>query len=71
MDVGKLGPGDGDHLGRGVQLHRARAKADHRRVERQVLVLQALQVSQHLGLLAYKEERKKNKKKMQRGVGER
>lgn len=51
VDVGKLGPGDGDHLRGGVQLHRARSQTDHRRVQGQVLVLQALQVPQHLGLL--------------------
>lgn len=50
MDVGELRPRDGDHLGRGVELHGARTKADHGGVERQVLVLQALEVSQHLGL---------------------
>ena len=50
MNVGELGPSDRDHLRRRVELHGARAQADHGRVERQVLVLQALEVSQHLGL---------------------
>ena len=40
--------GDRDHLGRGVQLHRAGTQRDHAAVERDVLVLQPLQIAQHL-----------------------
>ncbi len=50
MDVRELRPGDRDHLAGRVQLHRARAERDHRAVERQVLVGEAAQVAQHLGL---------------------
>ena len=39
-----------DHLGRRVELHRARAERDHRAVEREVLVGEPAQVAQHLGL---------------------
>mmetsp|Transcript_6016 Transcript_6016/g.23375 ORF Transcript_6016/g.23375 Transcript_6016/m.23375 type:complete len:875 (+) Transcript_6016:760-3384(+) len=48
VDVGELGPRHGDHLRGGVQLHGARSEADHRRVQRQILVLERLQVAQHL-----------------------
>ena len=44
------GQGDRDHLAGRVELHRARAQGDHRVVEGQVTVLQALQVAQHLVL---------------------
>ena len=47
VDVGELGPGDGDHFARRVQLHGARAERDHGAVQRQVLVGQAAQVAQH------------------------
>ncbi|MCY1406434.1 hypothetical protein D9M71_217010 [compost metagenome] len=50
MQVGELRPGDGDHLAGGVELHGAGAQRDHRLVQRQVLVLQLLEVTQHLGL---------------------
>ncbi|MCY1419456.1 hypothetical protein D9M71_350460 [compost metagenome] len=49
VQLGKAGPGDGDHLAGGVELHGARAQRDHRLVQRQVLVLQLLEVAQHLG----------------------
>ena len=44
----ELGPRDGQHLGRGVQLHGARAQRNHRSVQRQVSVAQPSQVAQHL-----------------------
>ena len=47
MHLGELGPGHRDHLGGGVELHGAGAERDHRVVQRQVAVLQALQVAQH------------------------
>ena len=50
MEVAELRPGDRDHLARGVELHRARAERDHGAVERDVLVREAPQVAQHLGL---------------------
>ncbi|MNF64109.1 hypothetical protein D3C84_458320 [compost metagenome] len=49
VQLGELGPGDGDHLAGGVQLHGAGAQGNHRLVQRQVLVLQLLEVTQHLG----------------------
>ena len=50
MDRRKLWPRDGLHLRRRVELHRARAKWDHRAVERDVLAREAAQVAQHLRL---------------------
>ena len=47
---GELGPGDGHHLGRGVELHGAGAQRDHGVRQRQVPVLQTLEVAQHLVL---------------------
>ena len=50
VNVGEFRPGDGDHFRGGVELHRAGSEADHRRVQGEVFVLEALQVPQHLGL---------------------
>ena len=50
VDVGALGPGDGEHLGGGVELHGARAERDHRAVEGEVLVGQTPKVAEHLVL---------------------
>ena len=50
VEVGELGPRDRLHLRRGVELHRARPKWDHRAVEGQVLVGEASQVPEHLVL---------------------
>jgi hypothetical protein len=44
MDVAELRPGHRDHLGGGVELHRAGAERDHRAVQRQVLVRQRLRM---------------------------
>ena len=41
MQLRELRPGDRQHLGRRVQLHRAGAERDHRRVEADVLALEA------------------------------
>ena len=49
MQLTEFWPGDGNHLSRCVQLHGAGAERDHRMVKRQVLVLQRLDVTQHLG----------------------
>ncbi len=49
MDLPELGPGHRIHLGRRVQLHRARAERNHRRREREIAVLETLEVPQHLG----------------------
>ncbi len=46
----ELGPGDRLHLGRRVELHRARAQRDHAAVQRDVLVGQLPQVAQQRGL---------------------
>ncbi|MPL94939.1 hypothetical protein SDC9_41102 [bioreactor metagenome] len=48
MQRGELGPGDRHHLGRGVELHRTRAKRDHRPVEREVAVREPAHVAHHL-----------------------
>ena len=50
MQRRELRPGDRQHLGGRVQLHRARAERDHRRVEADVLALEAADVAHHLGL---------------------
>ena len=47
MDVGETRQADRLHLGRGVQLHGARAERDHAAVEREVDVGQPAQVAQH------------------------
>ena len=49
VDVGKLGPGDGNHLAGGVELHGAAAQRDHAAVQRQILVAQRADVAQHAG----------------------
>ena len=56
VDRRELGPGDGLHLGRRVQLHRAGAERDHRAVERDVAAGERAQVAQHLGLRAMRAE---------------
>ena len=48
MHVRELAPGDGNHLGDRVQLHRARAEWNHRAIERNVLVGEPAQIAQHL-----------------------
>ena len=50
VNLAELGPRDRQHLGRRIELHRARAERDHRAVEREVLVGEAADVAQHLGL---------------------
>jgi hypothetical protein len=49
MQRTEFGPGHGDHLARGVELHRARAQRDHRAVQREVVVGEAAQVAHQLG----------------------
>ena len=56
MDRRELGPGDGLHLGRRVELHRARAERDHRAIERDVAARERAQVAQHLRLGAVRAE---------------
>ena len=48
MQAVEARPGDRQHLARGVELHRAGAERNHRRRQRQVAVLEPLQVPQHL-----------------------
>ena len=50
VQIGEFGPGDGDHLNRGVELHRAGAKRDHRTVQRQITVGEAAHIARHLSL---------------------
>ena len=50
MEAADLLPGDGKHLGGGVQLHGAGAERDHRGGEREILRLEAAEVSEHPGL---------------------
>ena len=49
MHIGKLGPGDGNHLAGGVELHGARAQRNHAAIERQIFVAQLADVTQHAG----------------------
>src|SRR6516162_1282500 len=46
----KRGPGNREHFRSGVELHRARAERNHRIGQRQIPRLQAVDVTQHLGL---------------------
>ncbi len=59
VDVAEAGEGDGDHLRRRVQLHGAGTERDHAAVERDVLVLEGLQVAQHpvLGMVRVEHRR--------------
>ena len=50
VQVGQFRPGDRHHLAHCVELHGAGAERDHRMVERQIAVLQALEVAQHVVL---------------------
>ena len=58
MLSGELGPGDRLHLGRRIELHRARAERNHAAVQGNVLVGQRPQVAHHLGLGAVSGERR-------------
>ena len=49
VHVGKLGPGNGNHLAGGIELHGARAQRNHASVERQIFVAQLADVTQHAG----------------------
>ena len=51
VDVGELRPGDRQHFGGGVQLHRARSERNHGAIERQIPIRQSPQIPQH-GVLA-------------------
>ena len=48
MDLSELRPGDGQHLGRGVELHRAGAEWNHGAIEREVAIGEAAHVTRHL-----------------------
>mmetsp|Transcript_2524 Transcript_2524/g.11435 ORF Transcript_2524/g.11435 Transcript_2524/m.11435 type:complete len:541 (+) Transcript_2524:1032-2654(+) len=50
VHVCELRPGDGDHLGCGVELHRARPERDHRVHQGQILGLEPREVADHLVL---------------------
>ena len=50
VNVGKLRPGDGNHLAGGVEFHGAAAQRDHAAVQRQIEIRQAANVAQHAGL---------------------
>lgn len=54
MQVGQLRPADGDHLAGGIQLHGTAAQSNHGVHQGKVLVLQPLQVPQHLLLVWYR-----------------
>ena len=47
MGLRKLGPGDGNHLAGGIELHGATAQRNHAAVERQVFVAECADVAQH------------------------
>ena len=48
MQIAELRPRDRNHLGRRVQLHRARAQRNHRAVEGNVAIGEAAEIAQHL-----------------------
>ena len=48
MHIRKGWPGNRNHLAGGVELHGARAQRDHGMIQRQITILQRLQVAQHL-----------------------
>ena len=48
VDLGKFRPGDRQHLGGAVQLHRAGAERDHRAIQRQIAIGEAAHVARHL-----------------------
>ena len=50
MQRGEARPRHRQQLGGGIELHRARAERDHRVHQREVAVLEALQIPHHLGL---------------------
>ena len=50
VQVGEAGQADRFHLGRAVELHRARAERDHAAIEGVVAIGQRAQVAQHRGL---------------------
>ncbi|CUH41249.1 hypothetical protein RUM4293_00117 [Ruegeria atlantica] len=50
VQIAELGPGDRDHLDRGVQLHGAGPQRNHRPVQRQVAVGQTAHIARDLGL---------------------
>ena len=50
MQSGELSPGDRNHLGCRVELHRARAERDHGAVKCQIPVGEAAHIAQHFGL---------------------
>ena len=49
MDIGEFRPGDRNHLGGCVELHRAGAERDHAAVERQIAIGKAPHIAKHLG----------------------
>ena len=50
MHGAELQEGEGQHLGRGVELHGAGPERDHGPIQRDVASRQVLQITQHLGL---------------------
>ena len=49
VQFGKFRPGDGDHLGGGVQFHGAGTQRDHRLIQRQIFTLQRVHIAHHFG----------------------
>ena len=47
MNLGEFRPGDRQHLGRGVELHRAGAERNHGAIEREVAIREAAHVARH------------------------
>ncbi len=71
VELAELRPRHRDHLGRGVELHRARAERDHRLREREVARLQPRHVAQHLGLGVVAVEDRVREERAPAGVGRR
>ena len=70
VELAELGPGDGDHLGRRVELHGAGTQRDHGVRQREILALELAQIAQHLVLAAMLREypvRQKRSGALERG----
>ena len=71
VEFAELGPRDGEHLGGGVELHRARPERDHRVAEGEILRLEPLDVAEHLVLGVVAVEGRVREERRSAGVGRR
>jgi len=71
MEPADLLPSDREHLGGGIELHRARPERDHRCRERKVLGLQTAEIAQHLvlGVVGVEDRMREDFRDSPQGVG--